>query len=191
MLNLWLHHSGCSKVLVVCNCNCTVSLSKLVDYMYLPRNWWVMKKNLIYQDKNRFCTNERKTHVRSLITLIKNRWGLKIYIYIYIFFFLKKICKLWLGRAIWVSNSSTLHLSWIIINQKNNLSWTKMSHFSYQNKGDDFSYMFSTLQFKNNYFLKLIERVIVWHDTNTKYKPTITISCESNMDENQLLFSIS
>ena len=104
---------------------------------------------------------------------------------------LKKICKLRLGRVIWVSNSSTLHLSRIIINQKNNLSWTKMSHFSYQNKGDDFSNMFSTLQFKNNYFLKLIERVIVWHDTNTKYKPTITISCESNMDENQLLLSIS
>ena len=69
----------------------------------------------------------------------------------------------WVGLYRPVSNSSTLHLSWIIINQKNNMSWTKMSHVSYHNKWDDLSYMFSTLQFKNNYFLKLIERVIVWN----------------------------
>ena len=126
-------------------------------------NWWVMKKNLIYQDKNRFCTNNRKTQVGSLITLIKNQWGLNKKKII-----LKKICKIWLGQAIRVSNSSTLHLSRIIVNQKNNLSRTKMSHVSYHNKGDDFSYMFCTLQFKNNYLLKVIERVIVWHDPNAK-----------------------
>ena len=105
--------------------------------------------------------------------------------------YFEKICKLRLGWAIRVSNSSTHHLSRIIVNQKNNLSWTKMSHVSYHNKWDDLSYMFSTLQFKNNSFLKLIERLIVWHDTNAKYRPTVTISCESNMDENQLLLSIS
>ena len=78
-----------------------------------------------------------------------------------------------------------------LVNQKNNLSQIKMSHVSYHNKGDYFSYTFSTLQFNNHYFLKLIERVTMWHDTNAKYRPTVTISCESNMDENQLLLSIS